>query len=279
MANSNYYNKPTNRLVFDLIKEANPDSDFSEDQVRLTNFSANTNGDPTRNTAGILKAIPGMGREGSSNLTWNRPELNEIFKEIKVYVSPNGKFKKSDLLAEINSNYSFQLAAGDIYDGVLNLSTLPTKTLIQVRPTCPAFTGQLEVIIGDPKIALETVIRNPDLDGLNYPTNQSEKIQGPLYLYANDYTYDAIGLQQFGYGDPIEGELLDNLNRKSPDTWILSPTPAPWNANGSDVWFNGPTADAPDYVNKNYQRCLIIHLDKDFCSNVAGHLILHYNMP
>ncbi|UQT03127.1 hypothetical protein TOTORO_02640 [Serratia phage vB_SmaS-Totoro] len=279
MANSNYYNKPTNRLVFDLIKEANPDADFSEDQVRLTNFTQNTNGDPLRNTAGILKAIAGMGREGQEELTWNRPALNEIFKEISVYVSPNGKFKKSDLLKEINSNYNFQLDAGDIYDGVLNLSTLPTKTMIIVRPTCPAFTGQLEVTIGDPKVALETVIRNHDLDGLQYPTNQSEKIQGPLYLYANDYTFDVEGLQKFGYGDPIEGELLDSLNRKSPDTWVLKPTPAPWNANGADVWFNGPTASAPVYVNTAYQRCLVIHLDSDYCSNVAGHLILHYNMP
>lgn len=273
-----YYNKPTDELVFDLIKEANPESDFTQDQVRLTNFTENTNGDPKRNTAGKLVAILGMGREGEIALTWNRPNIAEIFAEVDVYVSASNKFKKSDLLAEINLNFGFQLAAEDIYDEVLNLSIVPTVTQIRIRPTCPAFTGILEVNIGDPKKAIDTVIRNKDLDGLAYPTNQSVKIQGPLYLYAQDYTYDADNMQRFGYGDLIEGELLTILNRKSPEAWINTPTPAAWNMAGATVYFNGLTTSAPVYVNTNYERCVVIHLDSTLCTNVAGHLILHYNL-
>lgn len=277
-APNGYYNKPTDELVFDLIKEANPDSDFTQDQVRLTNFAPNTNGDTTRNTVGKLMAIAGMGREGEVTLTWNRPDLAQIFSDVQVYVSASNKFKKSDLLPEINLNFGFQLAAEDIYDEVLNLSTVPTVTQLKVRPTCPAFTGTLVVNIGDPKKAIDTVIRNTDLDGLAYPTNQSVKIQGPLYLYAQDYTYDAENMQRFGYGDLIEGDLLTILNRKSPDQWINTPTAAAWNMAGATVWYNGLTADAPVYVNANYERCVVIHLDATLCTNVAGHLILHYNL-
>lgn len=277
-AANGYYNKPTDILVFDLIKEANPDSDFTQDQIRLTNFAENTNGDPLRNTVGKLMAIPGMGREGEVTLTWNRPDIAEIFSEVDVYVSVTNKFKKSDLLAEINLNFGFQLAAEDIYDEVLNLSTVPTITQLKIRPTCPAFTGTLQVIIGDPKKAIDTVIRNTDLDGLAYPTNQSTKIQGPLYLYAQDYSYDNENMQRFGYGDLIEGDLLIILNRKSPSQWVNTPTPAEWNMAGATVWYNGPTAQAPVYVNSNYSRCVVIHLDDTLCTNVAGHLILHYNM-
>lgn len=273
-----YYNKPTYDLVFDLIKEANPESDFTKDQVRVTAMVPNTNGDPLRNTAGKLVAILGMGREGEVAITWNRPDIAEIFSEVDVYVSSNEKFKKSDLLAEINLNFGFQLAAEDIYDEVLNLSIVPMVTQIKIRPTCPAFTGTLLVNIGDPKKAIDTVIRNTDLDGLAYPTNQSVKIQGPLYLYAQDFTYDADNMQKFGFGDLIEGELLTILNRKSPDKWVNTPSPADWNMAGATVYFNGPTTDAPVYVNENYNRCVVIHLDNTLCTNVAGHLILHYNL-
>lgn len=279
MATSNgYYNKATGDLVFDLIKDANPDSDFTTDQVRLTNFTDNTNGDTLRNTTGTLVAIPGMGREGEVTLTWNRPDMAQIFSDVDVYVSSTDKYKKSDLLAEINTNFGFQLATEDIYDEVLNLTTVPLVTTIKMRPTCPAFTGQLTVNIGDPKKAIDTVIRNTDLDGLAYPTNQSVKIQGPLYLYAMDYSYDAANMQLFGYGDLIEGDLLDILNRKSPDTWVNTPTAADWNMASATVAYNGVTTSAPVYVNTSYDRCVVIHLDDTLCTNVAGHLILHYNL-
>lgn len=279
MATANgYYNKPTYDLVFDLIKEANPESDFTQDQVRVTNITQNTNGDALRNSTGKLVAIPGMGREGEVTMTWNRPDIAEIFSDVDVYVPSTGLFKKSDLLATINLNFGFQLATEDIYDEVLNLSTIPTVTQLRIRPTCPAFTGILVVNIGDPKKAIDTVIRNTDLDGLAYPTNQSVKIQGPLYLYAQDYTYDAENMQKFGYGDLIEGELLKILNRKSPDQWINTPTAATWNMAGATVWYNGLTSEAPVYVNANYSRCVVIHLDSTLCTNVAGHLILHYNL-
>lgn len=279
MATANgYYNKPTYDLVFDLIKEANPESDFTQDQVRVTNITQNTNGDALRNSTGKLVAIPGMGREGEVTMTWNRPDIAEIFSDVDVYVPSTGLFKKSDLLATINLNFGFQLATEDIYDEVLNLSVVPTVTQLRIRPTCPAFTGILVVNIGDPKKAIDTVIRNTDLDGLAYPTNQSVKIQGPLYLYAQDYTYDAENMQKFGYGDLIEGELLTILNRKSPDQWINTPTAATWNMAGATVWYNGLTSEAPVYVNANYDRCVVIHLDSTLCTNVAGHLILHYNL-
>lgn len=277
MSTNGYYNLPTSTLVFNLIKDANPDMDFSEGQVRITNLVANPVADPERNTQGALVAIPGMGREGTVTLTWNRPDIGEIFSDIAVYASPTDKLKKSDLLAEINSNFGFQIALEDIYDEVLNLSTLPTTVSIRIRPTCPAFIGELPVTLGDPKKALDTVVRSTDLAGLNYPTNQSVKIQGPLYLYAYDYSYDVVGMQNFGYGDPIEGDLLATLNRKSPDQWVNIPTAIAWNMAGASVWYNGPTVGAPDYVNENYDRCVIIHLDATLCTNVAGHLILHYN--
>lgn len=278
MATNGYYDNPTSTLVYQLIKEANSEMDFTEDQVRITSIATNTVSDPLRNTQGTLMAIPGMGREGDVDLTWNRPDIGEIFSNISVYVSPTNKLKKSDCLAEINTNFGFQLIVDDIYDEIINLSTLPTTIAIKIRPTCPAFTGQLPVTLGDPKKALDTVIRSTDLSGLNYPTNQSVKIQGPLYLYAYDYSYDATNMQSFGYGDPIEGDLLSTLNRKSPDQWVNTTTAGAWNMSGATVWYNGVTTSAPDYVNTNYDRCVIIHLDDTMCTNVAGHLILHYNM-
>lgn len=278
MSTNGYYDLPTNTLVFNLIKEANPDIDFSEDQVRLANMVTNPGTDTTRNTQGVLMAIPGMGREGNVTLTWNRPDIGEIFSNISVYVGPANKLKKSDLLAEINSNFSFQLAAEDIYDEILNLSVLPTTVSLRIRPTCASFVGELPVTLGDPKKALDTVIRSTDLAGLNYPTNQSVKIQGPFYLYAYDYSYDAANMQQFGFGDAIEGDLLLAVNRKSPDQWVNTTTPGPWNMNTASVWYNGVTSAAPDFVNTNYDRCVIIHLDSTMCTNVAGHLIMHYNV-
>lgn len=281
MANTNYYNDESWPLIFALIQAANPDINFTKDQVKLTEFEPNDGTDSAvNNTKGVLVGIPEMGREGSFPLTWNRPDIGQIFSDIPVvWLPPAGQKKKSDLLTSLNSLYNFQLRASDIYDSILNLAIIPQEITLTIRDNNPAFTGSLKVTVGDPRVQLESILRNSSLAGLQYPTGQAVKIQGPLYLYGYDFTYAKEELNQdFTYGKEISGDLLDAFNQKTPDEWVNQDSAADFNMRGSKISYNGVTSACPVYCNQDlYTHCVVISLDDDMCANVSKHVILHYN--
>lgn len=281
MANTNYYDDKSWSLIFNLIKSANPDINFTKEQVRLTELAVNDGPDKdVNNTKGVLVGIPEMGREGSFPLTWNRPDIGQIFSNIPtVYIAPNGQKKKSDLLVTLNALYNFQLQASDIYDSVLNMAIIPQQVTLPIRENNPAFTGTLTVTVGDPQLQLESVLRNSALAGLEYPTGQAVKIQGPYYLYGFDFTYAKDQLTaDFTYGAEITGALLEAFNQKAPDEWVNLDSAQDFNMRGSKVAYNGLTGGAPVYCNRDlYTHCVVITLDDDMCANVSKHVILHYN--
>lgn len=279
MANSNYYNKLTWLLVFDLIKDANPAIDFTSDQVRLVSIEENIGGTEGLNTRGVLVGIPEMGREGEFTLEWNRRDIGEIFSKTKVYIAPKNQRMKSDLLPDINTQYPFELRSGDIYDSVINMALVPMTVTLTVRENNPAFMGSLEVTVGNPKVQLESVMFNSVLSGLNYPTNQAVKAQGPFLLYGKDFTYAKVELaEDYTFGKEIKDALLVSFNKKVPDVWVNTQLENDFNLNGSKITFNGLTRNSPVYVNETlYTHCVIIALNEEKCLNVAGHLILHYN--
>lgn len=281
MTADGYYNLPTWDLFFRQLLLDNPNINFTAEEVRLIDITPYITADKEVNTKSTLIGVPEYGREGTWELTHNRPDLGVIFADVEVWVAPNNQTLKSELLPDINARFGFQLTAADIYDGYLNPQLVPYTVDLVVRENNPAFTGTLTVHIGRRKLQLETVMTNHHLAGINYPTMQSVKIQGPLYLYGFDFSYAYAELQAlYPQGQEILGETLDDFNRKVETPWVNAVTPQDWNMRGSLVSYNGPVAKAPVPTNRAwYTHCVVITLDETMCDNVAGYLVLHYNLP
>lgn len=278
-APNGYYNRPSDDLWWAIFTRDNPRIDYQQNQVRVSQMLPNDSGDVKRNTKGKLVAIPGMGREGEEWLTWNRPYMEELFKDKEVWIPPNNQHTLSELIDTFNQIWKFQLSARDFYDQNIEITTLPATFQVVMRPTCLCFQGTLTLHVGNPKVHIGEVIINRDLAGLQYPTDQRVKAQGPLMVFERNFTFAGQTLKEkFGYDDLISADQLDILNDLFEQQWTMSNATSDWNLQGATVVYNGPAIDSPSPCNTDYENVLLIQLDDVLCGNVAGHLNLHYNV-
>lgn len=275
-----YYNRPSAELWWAIFTRDNPDVDYQQNQVRVSQMLVNDDGDIKRNTKGKLVAIPGMGREGEDWLTWNRPKMEDLFKDKQVWVTPNQQKTVGEVVADFNKIWKFQLSPVDFYDQNIEIADLPMRLDVQMRPTCLCFQGVLTIWIGTPKIHIGEVIVNRDLSGVEYPTGQFEKAQAPFYVFERNFTFAGQTLHdKFGYDDLIYNDQTDILNDLWEDHWVCDNTSIQdYNLSGARVVYNGSTASCPSPCNTDYSNVLLIQLNKVSCKNYAGNLILHYNL-
>lgn len=278
-APNGYYNRPSDDLWWAIFTRDNPKVDYQQNQVRVSQMLVNDNGDTRRNTSGKLIAIPGMGREGEDWLTWNRPFMEVLFKDKEVWVPPNQQRTLGELVEDFNRIWKFQLSPRDFYDQNIEITQFPSTYEIQIRPTCLCFQGVLTIHVGNPDVHIGEVIINHDLSGLDYPTLQSKKSQGPFHVFERDFTFAGSKLKsEFNYDDLISADQFDYLKDLFEQVWVYQATTANWNLKGAKVIYNGTTAAAPGPVNTDRTNVLMVLLDPVLNSNVAGHLSLHYDV-
>lgn len=182
-APNGYYNRPSDDLWWDIFTRDNPKVDYQQNQVRVSQMLPNDDGDVKRNTKGKLVAIPGMGREGEEWLTWNRPLMEDLFKNKEVWIPANNQHTLAELITYFNAIWKFQLSPRDFYDQNIEIVSVPSIFKVQIRPTCLCYQGTLTIHVGDPNVHIGEVITNRDLSGLQYPTDQNVKAQGPFLVF------------------------------------------------------------------------------------------------
>lgn len=274
-----YYNRPSDDLWWAIFTRDNPNVDYQQNQVRVSQMLVNDDGDKKRNTKGKLVAIPGMGREGEDWLTWNRPFMEELFKNKEVWILPNGQKTVDEVVADFNKIWKFQLSPRDYYDRNIEIIDLPMTLEVQMRPTCLCYQGTLTIHIGTPKVHIGEVIINRDLSGLQYPTDQNVKGQAPFYVFERDFTFAGEELKEaFGYDDIISSDQLEILNYLWEDVWVAEDGTVDYNMKEARVVYNGDTANCPSPCNQSFSNVLLIEVSDVLCKNYAGHLILHYNI-
>lgn len=279
MANNGYYNRPSDELWWAIFTRDNPNVDYQQNQVRVSQMVPNDNGDLKRNTAGKLVAIPGMGREGEEWLTWNRPLMEDLFKGKEVFVTPKNQQTLGELIRDFNDKFKFQLSERDFYDENIEIVDIPSQFQVRMRPTCLCFQGTLTITVGNPKVHIGELIVNRDLAGLEYPTKQTKKGQAPFYVFERNFTFLGRALNSmFGYDDIISQDQFNILRDVFEDAWVYNDAPNPFNMKGARVVYNGTTAGSPAPCNASYERVILIQLSDPLCSNFAGHLTMHYNV-
>lgn len=280
MSQNGYYNKPTRELWFDILKESNPQIDFTIDQYRLIDFAENDDGDVSRNTKGVLEGIPEMGRTGQVLLTWNRPDIGKNFVNREIYI-PNYEtiLYKRDILPIFNDREKYQLIPADIYDGQLGIIKPGDKIEIRMRENNSCFVGKITVTIGNPRLALGRLIVNRRLDGLDYPTNQPDKIQGPVLYWPEDFSSVYQHLEKQKLGGVVTAEFLSFFHTVVEEPWVINDLPAEFNLKAATFHYIGKTTDCVLPCNHNFTNVMVIKLVDNVCTNVASHILLHYNLP
>lgn len=273
----NYYNDKAFNLVFDLILKANPQINFTAEQVQFSEVKEDINLTQQTNTLGRLVGIPEMGREGEVLLLWNRVNLQDVFK----YITPSVPYQPeaimvSDYLPAFNKRWGFQLGSGDIYDQPVLTPTVPVEIKIRFREQNPAFINDFTLLIGTPAININRVVVNNRLDGL--PGARTDGKLDAIYLnWMEDFTTLGEQLTAVTTGTPVAGELANFLISIMATDWVEDPIPAPFNYYRSMVGYNGTTQECPHRCNHLFDNVMVVKLNDEFCTNVAGFLLFHYN--
>lgn len=282
MATETDFNKPSELLVIDLINEANgtkfDTNDFAIVDVANKGNLTPIEGTPhVRETCATLRPFLGGRLRATTMIHYHRLNASDMFNDVVVPVALAGQTSTYDLLEDINKTLGLQLTTNDIILEPVSTRVLPSIGTVKIKPGNPAWTGTVWFSINRVPYQLEEWVTQRNLPVLDYPTHQTERIQGPLYAYPHDFSDHGDQLLTYSNGSPTDA-LLDVFKDVLPfDTWVLRAQPKPFNLMGSLVLYNGNIRE-PWSFRPGFKYILVIELSSEFCTNIAGYLVLHYNV-
>lgn len=272
------YTKWGVEIALDLINEANG-TDYDLIDLTIEGVSELDEDEDGFNTSATLKPTYGSMYEGSINVKYNRVDIQSLLKSVSIVLKPfNGSFI-SDYLPDFNRRYGFNIDKDDIFDGYIpNNIKYPSRVLVKLRPGHPVFTGSFWITLSDTEYNIEHTVTNRLLDTSLYPTDDKDKIQGPLYFYGHDFTGVSNRLIGYIVGKTFIEKELDWLNTYSNDLWLNKDEEYTFNTRNASVIYNDVISEGNPYTNRtDYTHVCVIQLDPYYCSGVAGYLTFHYN--
>jgi hypothetical protein len=195
------------------------------------------------------------------------------------------------LIASVNKQYGTKITSEDVELTYFNPNTLPKQVTIVAKDDSLGWLGSLTVTVIDFVQSLPDAIQQSVLPIFDYPTGQSAKGQGTLYL--RPYSFDTywsflrrlvVGKQSLT--DSVS--ILNIVNGVLPSTqqWVLSNSAAPFNLRGdyaggaaqcSVLYAGDPTLA---YTHRlDVDRILVLSLSPTLNTGYFGYLVLHYNDP
>ncbi len=273
-------NLPSEEMVIALINRDN-DLFLSHSDVVISDVRINPTPTEIRNTgfmrdtAATVKAVFGGNFKENTDITYRRIDADTVFGKTVAVIPPKGQGSTYDLIPDLNAMYGLALQNSDIENEIINLRTLPVTVNVKFLADCPAWIGEIPVVIRRIPVDLANVVLNNELPAQRYPTGQTDLIQGDLYTYSRDFNQYSDTLVDVGLNTPLD-DVMTILNVVfTPDVWVIRASPAPFNLNNATIVYNGPVT-LPYSSRRGFNRVLVISLDKT-CTNMVGRLILHYN--
>lgn len=280
------YIYPSHALVFNLINADNG-TFFNPTDVTLKNIRPDTSGGDSRNTAIDIVGNASEGIEGTVTVYYRRVNIAEAFMRCDVEIKWQGESDTLGVMKAVNKLYGTKFDASDIEVESFNPNVLPLNVSVRIKDTSLAWVGRLQVRVAPFAQSLAEgmqVVVDPVFD---YPTKQSVKGQGPLYLmpYAFDNYWTFLrglkaGLQSSQ--DSTSLRTLINAVLPAANQWTLSAAAAVRNLGYSQgrvqVLYSGvPIAQ---YTHRlNVGRILVIALSPTLCTDVTGYLVMHFSNP
>jgi hypothetical protein len=280
------YIYPSRALVFNLINRDN-NTNFNPTDVELQNLRPYSKSGDFRNTALDVVGVEEEGMSGTVTVHYQRLDIGDVFANVDLRIRWDGQSDTLAVMKAVNALYGTRFNEDDVDITYFNPNTLPLTVNVQMRDTSLAWVGsvQVHVVAFSQSLAdgLQTVV-DPVFD---YPTGQSTKAQGPLYL--RPYSYDVYWTFLKGIGRGLlnttdSQALLTILNSQLPpaNQWVLSNTVVARNlatqpGQLSVLYVGRPL---PEYTHRlNVGRILVITLNDTLCADVFGYLVMHFSDP
>ena len=217
---------------------------------------------------------------GSVRVNYDRLDFSKVFSTtpLNTYAKLRS-FRPAtihDLIPDLNDYYGLQLTAEDIVDRPLTLTDGAGTAVIEATPGSLGWTGKFTVTIVPGDAKLEKWVLDTDLNGVQYPSGQSEKGQAEVYSYQYDATkyWDYLkDLRVGAEGMDVPVELLNIIVELTGTGWTMEA--GDYSMQGAKITYNG-TNEIGHQTNPSYGYYLEI-LITDSCAMLAGHLRFHYN--
>lgn len=270
------YSKSSLQLALDLINNK-LESNLRQRDIRLENISYLEEG--IYNTRATIVPVENSGYYGNVDIEYDRINIAYFFRGVSVLINPAYQRLVSDLLPAINSLYGLGLTKDDIEDGIIETTKLPFKITIKIKENNPAFYGNFTVIVKDPNKSLTDLFNDISIGGIPYPTEDKNKIQGPLYFYASDYSVLKKVFVLYDENNIADKTLLDAFNHVDDVKWLLNENKQPFNLFNAKVIYNGPIGSNNSYTKRDdFTHVFVLKVDEKYCNNISGNLVLHYNL-
>lgn len=187
-------NKSGKAIVCDLIKLANPATNYTPEQLEWGPPVANPPDSSSNTDVDVHKPD---NPDDVVTLHYNRLDLHLLFNGLRLEIPDNNFDSVEDLLPLINAEYNTLMTiADDIQPGVIAAGPYPKAVNIIAKPNSYAYIGQFSLSITDPNAAEE-----PDTSFLTEPAatnNQTlpdDFTDGNGMLLAGEGEYSAAGFR------------------------------------------------------------------------------------
>ncbi len=155
-------NKSGKAIVCDLIKLANPATNYTPEQLVWGNPVANPPDSASNTDVDVHKPD---NADDVVTLHYDRLDLHLLFNGLRLEIPDNNFDSIEDLLPLINAEYSTAMTiADDIQAGAIGAGSYPKSVNIIAKPNSYAYIGQFSLSITDPNAA-----EDPDTTFLTEP--------------------------------------------------------------------------------------------------------------
>lgn len=193
------------------------------------------------------------------------------------------------ILPQLISRYGLLLTTDDLYLTTVDTSADIWKLQIRVKPTSWTYKNTLDniyVYAENATTDLAYVIKRTSLTGLNYPSSDTTKMQGPLLSYGTNFgvsagNNEALRNEKVGYKMVIPSDddwaIADLLSDYTGIEWTFKQTGA--SLYNAQVVYNGERIFAPaeySHLKADAFYCLILKLSGT--GDVGGYLAIGYTV-
>lgn len=277
----NILGKDRNELIMQLAESKNG-VEIDRSAVAITaiiNAPSTANYDASVELISINPAV----YTGKQKLKYDKISLNKELAALKPNLEMFTYSTTHDLLPQLEEKYGLVVTVDDIILSNVNSVVTPWEIYFKAKATSPVFktTGNgLKVTVKDSSTHLATVLKRLNLTGLNMPSSDVARIQGPLLTYPAFSTSDAV-LRSYLVGYTISAPtdndwvLADTLTAITEESWDFKQTG--YTLYGATVVYNGTTtvASANGY-HVNTARTNVLILSCGLSGVVGGYIVVHY---
>jgi len=193
------------------------------------------------------------------------------------------------ILPALIARYGLQLTTDDLYLTTVDTTESIWKLQIRVKPTSWVYKNtqdNIYIYAEDPTTDLAYVIKRTSLTGLNYPSADTTKMQGPLLSYGTNYSVfsgnnEALRNEKVGYKMAIPSQddwsIADLLSEYTNIEWGFRQTGA--SLYNAEVIYNGVKTNVPaayGHIKGDATNYLILKLSG--VGDVGGYLAIGYTV-